>query len=190
MVWGMTLPKGFGDYWPSGEFEKDRKTGDAGWYDRLTSYYASQTPEERKRLYIYTTEPESSTWHYGTYPTYKLKNESGWDDGGSQVSMAVGLEPHELPRSFDTKKTYDSLALLIKLNSKTSAVDEDTKNLTERLEPDVHNFFAFELRMPKGKVYPKQYYILWIKQYFDAFSRDESWSESYEESESNPGFSP
>ncbi|MEL7189771.1 MAG: DUF1629 domain-containing protein [Pseudomonadota bacterium] len=172
MVWGMILPRGFGDYWPDGDFEKDPKTGDNGWFRRLTNYYAEQTEEEQKRLFEYAVDPSLSAGKYGTYPVGKFKKEPDRTRDGSGKLPYGDVEPHEVPKSFDTDKSYKSLASLISLNSRLLAVDERLKTIIERLEPGMHEFFPFALMMPKGKPYPKQYYILRIRQYFDAFSKE------------------
>lgn len=178
MVWGMTLPSGFGEYWPSGEFEYDAKARESGWFDRLTDYYARQSPEEQKRLFDYQRDPSNAAWKYGTYPVNKFKKEPGWAREREAKPPLGDVEPHEVPRSFDCDKTYKALASLIKLNAMLLAVDAQLKAIIERLEPGVHEFFPFALMMPKGKPYPKQYYILRIRQYFDAFSSEESGEDS------------
>lgn len=60
------------------------------------------------------------------------------------------------------------------------AVDEDLKSIIKRFEPGVHDFFPLELRLPKGKVYPKQYYTLRVGQYCESFVPDgEIFEEDY-----------
>ncbi len=176
MVWGMALPSGFGEYWPSGEFEYDRKKRDTGWYGRLRRHYTEQSPEEQRRIFAYSGE--DAAWIYGTYPVGKFKKEPGQSWRNSATCTLGDVESHEVPRSFDADKTYNSLASLISLNDKILAVDESFKAIIERLEPQVHEFFPFALMMPKGKPYPEQYYILRIRQYFDAFSKPDSSDES------------
>lgn len=186
MVWGMTLPKGFGDYWPSGFFEYDRKERDTGWYDRLGDYFAQQNAAEQKRLCDYSGETGRANWAYRTYPVGKFTKEPGWNRAAGYPALG-DVELHEVPQSFGCDKTYKSLASLIMLQDMLLAVDERLKAIIERLEPGVHEFFPFELMMPKGKRYPEQYYILRIRQYFDAFSREQTAEESFDESTSNPG---
>ena len=174
MVWGMALPNGFGEFWPSGFFEKDPMTRDDGWYERLKSHYEKQSPEEQKRLFDFKGPPGLAGLHYGSFPSEKLTNEPGTKDS-SGIRPAYGLvEDHEIPRSFDTEENYKTLGSLIKLNDKILAVDEPLKAVIERMEPGVHEFFPFELRMPGGKTYPGQYYVLRVCQYFDALSREDS----------------
>lgn len=187
MVWGMPLPENFGEFWPSGCFEKDAKTGDSGWYDRLTAYYKEQSPEEQKRLFDYKSHVGNAAHSYGTFPSSKFKKEPGTQDSGGVKPRYGSIESHEVPRSFDTAKSHKKLGSLIMLAGKIFAVDEPLKAIIERLEPGVHEFFPFEIRMPKGKVYPSSYYILRVGRYFDAFSREDSWSGSVEESDHVPG---
>lgn len=172
MVWGMVLPKGFGEYWPSGEFEYDAERRETGWYGRLTDHYLQQTPGEQKRLFQYPADPADAARRYGTYPVSKFKKEPGWSRGeGGEPPLGEVFE-HEVPRSFDMDKTYNVLASLIKLNDKIIAVDDKLKEIIQRREPKTHEFFAFEMRMRKKKIYVKKYYILRVCQYYEAFSRE------------------
>ena len=88
--------------------------------------------------------------------------------------MSTSIREHEPPRSFNTEKIYKTLGSLIKLNSKLLAVDETLKTLIEQLEAGIHQFYQIAIEMPKGKVYPVQYYTLVIGQYFDAFSKKDT----------------
>lgn len=175
MVWGMSLPSGFGQFFPMGNFEAhiDSDTGD--WYDRLNAYYNEQSPEEQKRLFDYDK---------GDGPTYaghvadKFIGERGV--ALSPWSPVLGaIESHEPPQSFVTDKGYKSLGSLIMLNGRILAVDEDFKTIIERLEPGIHEFFPIEIKMPRGKIFPKSYYVLFIDQYFESFSPEESEKESF-----------
>jgi hypothetical protein len=83
------------------------------------------------------------------------------------------IEPQEVPQSFNTEKSYKTLGSLISLNG-FLAVDDALKAIVKRLEPDVHQFFPIKIRMPRGKVYPTQYYIFVIGQYLDSFSPKDS----------------
>lgn len=141
MVWGMVLPKGFGEYWPSGEFEYDPKTGSTGWYDRLTDHYLRQTPDEQQRLFQYPASPADAARRYGTYPVGKFKKEPGSSRREGEEPPLGEVLPHEIPRSFDADKSYRSLASLIKLNDKIIAVDDRLKEIIEGLDPKMHDFF-------------------------------------------------
>ena len=187
MVWGMPRPENFGEFWPDGCFEKDPKTRDDGWYKRLRAYYEEQSPEEQKRLFDYRGDPRLAVHFYGTFPSYKLTNEPGASDKSGLKPAYGPIEPHEVPQSFDTERSQKALGSLITLSDKIFAVDERLKAVIERLEPGVHEYFPIQIRMPKGAVYPGPYFILRICQYCDAFSREDTWSESVEESENVPG---
>lgn len=186
MVWGMTLPTSFGQFWPSGEFEYDAKTRDTDWYNRLSAYYEAQTPEEQKRLFDYRGEPASASHFYSGFAVYKLTKEPGTKyNSGFEPPYGI-VESHEVPRSFDTDKNYSSLGSLIKLNDRILAVDEQLKAIIERLEPGLHQFFPIPITMPKGRVYPDSYYVLRVCQYIDAFARYETWEGSFDESTRTP----
>ena len=187
MVWGMSLPENFGEFWPNGDFEYDPKTRETGWYARLTAYYSEQTPDEQQRLFDFKGDPRDAARRYGTFPSYKFKAEPGSVDKDDLKPAYGAIEPHEIPRSFDTAKTFKTLGSLFTPGSKILAVDAQMKSIIERLEPSMHGFYPFEIRMPKGQVYPGQYYILRVGQYFDAFSRNDSWEGSVEDSANVPG---
>lgn len=38
----------------------------------------------------------------------------------------------------------------------------------------MHQFFPIEIKMPKGKIFPKAYFTLVIGQYFDSYAPDKS----------------
>jgi hypothetical protein len=187
MVWGMSLPGNFGEFWPDGDFEYDTKTRETGWFRRLTAYYEEQTPEEQKRLFDFKGDPSDAARRYGTFPAYKFNAEPGSVAKNTPHPAYGPVESHEIPRSWDTFKSHKMLGALIKTSSKILAVNAQLKDIIERLEPGVHGFYPFPIRMPKGQVYPDQYYILRIGQYFDAFSREDSWEGSVEDSANVPG---
>jgi len=181
MVWGMPLPENFGEFWPSGCFEKDPKTRDDGWYSRLRVYYAEQSHEEQKRLFDYHGDPRLAAHVYGTFPSYKFIKEPGARNNNGLEPPYGSVEPHEIPRSFDTERSHKTLGSLIMMAGGIIAVDERLKGIIEGLEPRLHEFFRFDIRMPKGQVYPGSYYIMRVSQYFDAFSRDGTWAGSVRE---------
>lgn len=167
MVWGMTLPQGFGEFWPLGDFE--------GWRQRLNGFYASQTPEAKKALY----EPRGEV-SYAYYVNRKFSNEP--ETGGGQYEPPLSrIKSHEPPEMFVTEKTYKTLGSLMLLNDSILAVDERFRGIVDRLEPGVHEFFPIEIVMPKGGIYPDKYFTLVIGQYFDAFSREETQAGSVQE---------
>jgi hypothetical protein len=187
MVWGMSLPSGFGEFWPSGAFEYDAKTRESGWSERLRLYYLDQTPEEQKRLFDYQDAVGRAAHFYGGYVSGKFISELG-TGGGAERPHFNAIEPHEPPQSFDTEKTYKTLGSLIGLNSQLLAVDDNLKAIMERLEPGVHQFFPIKITMPRGAVFPKPYYVLVISQYIDSFSPENSNPDSWHDWPDYPDF--
>jgi hypothetical protein len=172
MVWGMRLPDNFGEFWPSGVFEYDAEKKESGWWDRLQDYYLAQTPEEQLRLFDHGDAHRALNYPY--YVTGKFIYGIGVKEPGPDKPIFNAAESHEAPLTFDTEKTVSTLGSLVMLNSRILAVDEELKTIIERLEPGVHQFFLIEMRMPKGKVFPKKYYTLTIGQHFDAYSPEKS----------------
>jgi len=84
------------------------------------------------------------------------------------------IKPQEWPKTFHTTKTYTNLGSLIKTENRILAVDQALKDIIEKLEPDMHQFSPINIVMPKGKEYPKQYYVMVISQFLDSFSPTES----------------
>ena len=172
MVWGMSLPSGFGEFWPLGGFEGTIQGGPAdGWGARLKDHYLAQTSEERKKLIDIKSESDGS---YSYYVSRKFINELGVPRLEPELPPLTPIKPHEVPHFYQTEKGYKTLGSMISLSGGPLAVDATLKAIIKRLEPGVHQFFPVEIRMPRGQVYPGQYYMLVIGQYFDSFSRQDS----------------
>lgn len=179
MVWGMSLPSGFGDYWPDGRFESDpQQPLQDGWGGRLKQYYFAQTPEDQKVLYDHRGDVSLATHSYPYFVSLKFSREKG-SSVDAETPPISAIKPHEPPQYFHTLKNYKNLASLIHTESRIVAVDEALKSIIERLEPETHQFFPIEIRMRREKVYPIQYYILVVRQHFDSFSPGESRDDSY-----------
>ncbi len=160
------MPSGFGEYWPDGEPE--------GWGERLKAYYMEQAPEGQKALFDYVEDGLGNAAHlYPGYVSGKFISEVGTKDGPDRPPF-TSIKGHEAPRSFKTTKGYNSLGSLIMLTDRMLAVDDALKAIIERLEPGVHQFFPIEIAMPRGKVFPKSYYVLVIGRYCDSFSPERS----------------
>jgi hypothetical protein len=130
-------------------------------------------PEAHKVLYNY--DEGGDVTRYPTYVSCKFTSEVGTrPDLFRELPPLNSMKPHEQPQSFITAKTYKSLAALIALNFGLLAVDEHLKALIERFEPGMHQFFPIEIRMPRGKVYPVQYYTLVVGQYINGFVPEKS----------------
>lgn len=178
MVWGMSLPSRFGEFWPEGSFELDPKTRERGWGARLREYFLAQTPEEQTRLIEGVPDPDPLGRAYAYHVSRKFIAEIGVS-AGPQGSHFSPIEAQEAPRSFTTAKTFQSLGSLINLSDRIVAVDAVLKTIIERLEPGVHQFFPIEIVMPKGVTFPKAYYVLVIGQYHDSFSPENSNKDSW-----------
>ncbi len=167
MVWGLFEPRSFGEYWPDGEFENGDDPEALGWGGRLDNYYSQQSPEVQRELYDDILDEGGAG--YGYFAHKKFVHEIGTTFSPSYPKLNV-IRRHEAPQTFDTVKSYKNLGSYITLNSFIAAVDEGLKAAIETLEPDVHQFFPLEIRMPKGKVYPVPFFTLVVGQYFDSFS--------------------
>lgn len=176
MVWGMNLPSGFGEFFPMGNFEAHIDSDADDWGDRLKAYYKEQMPEERKALFDdgHGNGPGNYSYHVAA----KFISERGKASGVDKPPFGP-IEAHEPPRSFVTDKGYKSLGSLIMLNDRVLAVDESLKTIIERMEAGIHEFFPIEIVMPRGKIFPKPYYVLFIGQYLDSFSPEKSNKESF-----------
>ncbi|QTD56512.1 imm11 family protein [Parasphingorhabdus cellanae] len=175
MVWGMSLPSGFGEFFPMGNFEAHIDSDDDEWGDRLKAYYKEKMSEEQKALF--DDGMGNGPGAYSYYVAQKFISERGMVSGVGKPPFCP-IEAHEPPRSFVTEKGYKSLGSLIMLNGRILAVDEALKTIIERLEPGEHEFSSIEVRMPRNKVYPSSYYTLFIGQYFDSFLPEKSKRES------------
>ena len=166
MVWGMEIPSTFGDFWPRGGYEGLEDN----WAKRLDAYFNEGGAEEKA---VMSAELRKAFLPYSIYVSKKLKSEPGSKVDGKGFPF-LPVEPFEVPEFYQAEKISTSLGSLIALNYGILAVDEKLKAIIERLEPGVHQFFPIEIRMPKGKAYPVQYYILLITRYLDSFSRAQS----------------
>lgn len=163
MVWGMIMPTGFGEVWPDGDF--------VGWNETLQAYYREKMPPEQKALFEFGSGNGASSYAY--YVSGKFISPPG-ETAGPEYPPYSPIEPQEPPKSFTTEKRYSSLGSLIMLNGRILAVDDPLKAIIERLEPDVHQFFPIEIRMPHGTVFPKSYFVIHIGQYHKSFSSENS----------------
>jgi hypothetical protein len=166
MVWGIMNP-GIGDYGPDGDFP--------GWEERLGLYFDEHLPPEQKALFGRGggRSPQSE------YISY-VRNKFSMFPGDKYMHMFVSpIEQHEVPSVFQMPKSY-ILASLITLKNGYWAVDEELKAIIERLEPGVHQFFHVPFMAPRGKPYPKSYYIMLVAHRFNSFSPEDSKEGSYE----------
>ena len=163
MVWGMLLPSGLGDFFPDGSF--------AGWSNALEAFYREKLPEAKQALF--DDGNGNGPGNYVHFVSQKLISETGANAPPYSTRGAPLFDPiedHEPPQSFTTVKGYKSLADLIMLNNRVLSVSKGLKAVIERLEPGKHRFFPIALLMPKCKVYPDQYFVLFIGQHCDSFA--------------------
>ncbi|AUQ65763.1 hypothetical protein PhaeoP78_00880 [Phaeobacter inhibens] len=143
MVWGLLKPKGFGDYWPDGEF--------SGWDEALKDYYKNEMPDE-ERAALGLEE------HF--FPSSVVR----------KFTMDLGpVKPRECPKEFHAVKAHNKLADLIGTENGVFAVSEVFKFLIEELEPGVHQFWPLKIIMPGGQLYPAPYYGIVIGRFLDSF---------------------
>lgn len=173
VVWGMADPPLGGVYGPYGDEEGTVDNFGNGWRHRLKSYYADQTPERQKQLFLHPSSPGLSAHSYPGYVVDKFVGEIGTKISNSPDSVALTpILEHEPPRFFATEKGFDALASIIGLCNRICAVDEAMKPIIERLEPGIHQFFPLEIRMPRGKVYPVPYFTLAVGNHLDSLVPD------------------
>lgn len=172
MVWGMGLPGSFGAFFPSGDY--------VGWSDDLDKYFKNEMPTEQKALFV-----EDGRF-YSSYAMSKFIHDPG--EQMRDYPPFTPIEPHEPPKRFELEKQYKSLGSLIETMNCILAVDESLKDIIERFEPGVHQFFPLEISMPFRENYqtyfenyPKRFFILAIGQYIDSFSTEQSDPDSWKE---------
>ena len=167
MVWVMSGPSGFGEFWPDGKPEGTDDRSHDGWRMRLTAHYASQTTEGKRHLF--DVDPIVGQNQYAFFVGEKFNFEIG-TEGRIVNSVLTPVKPHEPPSYYRVHRTPSSIGSLISLSLCSLAVDQRLKEIIESLEPGVHDFFPIELRMSQKKTYPLQYYTLVVGQYIDSFS--------------------
>jgi hypothetical protein len=176
MVWGMDRPTGLGEYFPDGQFESGR------WNGRMMGHFHKQPPDVQKALFDTPLEPLDAMQFYAGFVVDKFRCE--WGMRTSPRPEHPPLTPildHELPTSFDTVKSYKTMASFISLNDRIAVVDAEFMELLETFEPGVHKFYPIEIRMPKNQAFLEPYHILVIGQYFDSFMPEKSKDEPVSE---------
>ncbi|GLR47802.1 imm11 family protein [Sphingomonas astaxanthinifaciens] len=179
MVWGMSLPSTFGEFWPDGEFEGPDTGSLPPWWERLRLHYLAQSPDEQRRLY----DPGDQHVGYGAgnYPSFvtaKFRQEQGTRTEPEGPPIGA-IQTHEPPQSFVTVKSYETLGSIIALNFGLIAVETSLKTIIERFEPGRHLFFPIEIRMPRGRALPVNYHVLVVGRFLHAFVPEESKSGSW-----------
>jgi hypothetical protein len=178
MVWGMYLPKGGGPYGPYGDDEGSVDPYGDGWKDRLVRDYQDHLSEAQKAFY-------GSAGKYSFCVGDKFRYETGHRQPGPDDLMVTPIEDHEAPRFYQIEKGYNELSSIISLSGRRWAVDESVKAIVERLEPGLHKFYPLEIRMPRGKVYPVQYYALVVGSWLQSFAPEDSVQDVFRPQEAN-----
>lgn len=179
MAWAMNLPSSFGKYWPEGDIEGRGEDREVGWWQRLRLLYSAQPAEVQEAWFDYGDK--RPFWAAGKYPFYvteKFSSERGTRPGPlSEPNPPFGpVLDHEWPRFLNlSRRPYkkSQLASLIQIQSRLLAVDEALKDLIERFEPGVHEFWPLEFQWC-GEAMPYTYYTLFINRYLDSLSPEDS----------------
>ena len=149
MVWGLREPSGFGQFFLDGDY--------VGFDDRLKDYFSTQMSDAEKAE-MGMRERFSYTAFYN-----KFTKDLG------------PLKPHECPTEFQVQfNQAKSFGSLVKLTAKLLTVDEALKTIIETLDPGVHQFWPIEIKLPRGKPFPRQFYGLRIGRFLDSFSPEKS----------------
>lgn len=165
MVWGIEMPGNFGDFFPNGEY--------VGWKERLTAYFNNEMLTEQKA--IYSSDPRPIC--YINDASQKFTREVGAKARGVPLGP---LQDHEKPTTFKLIESQKALASFIQLNVRLLAVDEALKNIIERLEPGVHQFWPIQIMIPKDDEYPTRYFGIVIRRFLDSFLPEKSDEGSYD----------
>ncbi|WP_284162950.1 DUF1629 domain-containing protein [Frigidibacter sp. SD6-1] len=161
MAWAVMRPSGMGDYQPFGSF--------VGWREARERYFWTEMSDAEKIAQGMKVDEYS-----GLAFTRKFDEDKGL------------LAPQELPREFRTDKTERNLASWI-LPAGILAVDGAMKEIIERLEPGVHQFWPMTVSMPKDQVYPRDFHGLVIHRHLNAFLPEASDRECWSGGEIYPG---
>lgn len=163
MVWLMSLPKGFGEFWPDGDFEDGDNPDAIGWTGRLEAYFKDRPVDEQKELM-----PGADWFRYGYFVSKKFIAEVG-EIATVDLPPVTPVLKHEAPTTFHTERAIKKLGDLIMLNDRIIAVSDQLKAIIEQLEPRVHQFFPIQIVQPRS-VYPKQLFTVVIGNYRSSFS--------------------
>lgn len=148
MVWGMHEPGSFGDFFPDGEY--------VSWKEEVKRYFDEEMSSAERA--------EFSNNHVH----YRRSISRRFDRPGDLI------EPHGQHKHLKTVKTYTNLSSLIITQNGLLALDDQLKQIIEKMEPDTHQFWPIKITMPKGREYPRPYFGLQIRQFNDSFDPEMS----------------
>ena len=179
MAWGFFFGSTFGKFFPNGEFERENVPGSSKYRQRLDRHYNLQFSEQKKRL----LGAEAADGFYPSYVADKLMSEDGtrYQKVLPETAPERVIEPHEPPRSFDIEGRNKALGDIFKTNNRILLVSEPLKDLLEKFEAGVHQFFPIVVTDPVKGETEQNYYIFVIGNYLDSFRPYESKEKSFEQ---------
>ena len=157
MVWAVSMPSDFGPFFPGGDFPDFR--------ERLEAYRSNDMPDaEREAL-----RGRSS---YSRWVFQKFTHEIGVKRSGGPV--LTPLRDHEWPQEFQARRPIKNLGVVFKAINRVLAVNEQMKDLIERIEPGVHQFRPLTVLQPDSTPFPGSYFTMVIGQFRDAFQPEDT----------------
>ena len=169
MVWGVIFPPTFGAHSPEGNFDA---------FDTQLHKNFDALPEKRRELYVFPGEPRVLS-----PPAYVLDVYGKLTQGPSASwhghTMSRPIEENEWPSEYALEKPRENLTAIIKVGFNILLVAEALKNIMERVDSGIHQFRPITITMPRGAVYPVQYYTMIIGQWLDSFVPEMSDPECY-----------
>lgn len=155
MVWAMTFPSVFGEFFPKGKM--------VGYQDVLNAHFDEfAIPEEKSR----------GLAGYRFRVTEKFHSEIG----SSRIynPPLSPIKPHEWPTEFKIEKPREALGAFLKLPNRTYAVTSSLKSIIEDLEPGVHQFNPILIKNSKGENWPDSYHVIVVGRHLDSFRPEQS----------------
>ena len=156
MVWAVTSPNEFGQFFPCGDYPELEA--------RLAEYYTREMPADEKVDLPTKVDYNSQVFH-------KFTNEIGRPIPGSDRILPP-LSEHEWPREFQAKRRIGTLGSLFQTVNQVLTVDEKLKAVIEGIEPGAHQFRPVVLRQPNGEIVDGLYLTLVIGTFLDSFVPD------------------
>lgn len=165
MSWAINEPSNFGEFWFDGDF--------VGWREALLSAFDENITGQEKEQYNFSDVPK---YIFGVSQKFVGITKHEIDHPRAMEPLREFEQPKHFQFQYDRSKRYGSL---VKLTSRLMAVDAALKSLIEELEPNLHQFWPMELRLPDGSVLEKQYFGMRVRQFIDSFLPDESGPDAF-----------
>ena len=114
------------------------------------------------------SEREKSLLEEATFEcyTYEISKKYLFDMGP--------LASSELPRVYQTEKTYKTIGSMFEVSDQLVVVEEALKDLIEELEPSAHQFWDLSLTRPNKEPYERRYCGMRINRFIAAIDVDSS----------------